>query len=72
MAISYSLVHGTESLASDNSTNVTQGTNAPGAGDVEVRVSAAVNTAQLEKALHQIIRFMKNQVISATGVPPIN
>ena len=71
MAISYSLSHGHEFDLGDNSSNITQGTSAPGTGDVEVRTSTSVNVLQTIEALKQIIRFMEDQVISSNGVVPV-
>lgn len=71
MAISYSIAHGYEFSAADNSSEVTQGTSAPGTGDIEVRVSTSENVLDTIEGLRKIIRFMENQVVSATGVVPV-
>jgi len=68
---SFSLSHGVESDTAASS-DVTEGTSAPGAGDIEVRINASnLNQKQVYVALMQIWRFLADPGFS-TSVPPAN
>lgn len=67
--VSFSVAQGFDAEAGDTST-VTEGTNAPGAGDVEVRInSATINQKQLYHALEQIWRFASDPNFSTSILP---
>ncbi len=69
---SWSLTRGTliDNVASSGSQTVTEGTSAPGAGDIEVRVDLTKNFTkkEIEQALDTIWRFLTN-VNNSTKVP---
>jgi hypothetical protein len=67
--VSFSVTYGFDAELGDTSA-VTEGTSAPGAGDVEVRInSATINQKQLYHALEQIWRFASDPLQSTSVLP---
>lgn len=68
--VSFSMVRGftSENTLAAGTSNVTVGTLAPNAGDIEVRISTTNNITkrEIEEALESIFRFLSNPANSTT------